>query len=135
MLRVLLKNSIIDSSCLIAIIPLIILNISHIYSLSCISIAIIILNITCSVIVNCSLFIITFSIFSDSYYLLHRYDVTIIMKRYGMCVITGRCDTYLRIVPFPTFINITTLNYIYIYTYLLKFSDNTLLTLKRIRYW
>jgi len=48
------------------------------------------------------------------------------MKRYGMCVITGRCDTYLRIVPFPTFINITTLNYIYIYTYLLKFSDNTL---------
>ena len=126
MLRVLLKNPIIDSSCLIAIIPLIILNISHIYSLSCISIATIILNITCSVIVNCSLFIILLIILATHrFYLTHRYGDTI-GERYGMCVITGRCDTYLRIVPFPTFINITTLNYIYIYTYLLNFSDNTL---------
>ena len=127
MLRVLLKNPIMDASCLIAIIPLIILNISHIYSLSCISIAIIILNITCSVIVNCSLFIITslYYLATHRFYLTHRYGDTI-GERYGMCVITGRCDTYLRIVPFPTSINITTLNYIYIYTYLLKFSDNTL---------
>ena len=63
-----------DASCLIAIIPLIIPNIMQMYFESCISIATIILNRTCSVIVNCSLFIITFSI--QLFHLVHRHGET-----------------------------------------------------------